>query len=112
MKIDDLIAILQRAREAAGNIDVNVTSFCGTNQAHVVFDIDPPKRKDFSVKNHMNDLGQFCLHVNISQHTRTEIAEGVADMKSKGWRFFRSQFIESCQTPSEGLSPCEWHNPW
>jgi len=112
MKIDDLIATLQRVREASGNVDVAVTSFCGTNQGHVLFDIKPPKRPNFAVKKHINGHGQFCLSVEISQSTKASIKKGVAEMKELGYRYFCSQYVSVGESPREGLSVCEWHNPW
>lgn len=112
MKIDDLIAVLERVRSAKGNIEVNASSFCGTDESHVIFDIKPPDRKKFSVKNHLNGYGEFCLSVELSKRTREEIAKGVADMKKRGYRYFLSQFVAEGESPREGLSPCEWHMPW
>jgi hypothetical protein len=112
MKIDELIANLQRVRAASGNVDVAVTSFCGTNSGHVLFDFEPPARKKFSVKRHMNGLGQFCLHVKLSEQSRKEITEGVAEMQSRGYRYFRSQYLSLGESPRAGLSPCEWHTLW
>ncbi len=112
MTVDEMIAMLQRVKDAkGGDTLVQATSFCGTNQAHVLFDIQPPKRKKFNVSNHMNEYG-FCIHVNISPLTRQQVAKGIEDMFRNGYRFYRSQFCKVGESPSMGLSPCEWHNPW
>jgi hypothetical protein len=111
MKVDELISILQRVRAAKGNVEVQCNSFCGTNQGHVSFDINP-ERKNFNVADHMNDFGTFCLSIEISDYTRKEIEKGVADMKRLGYRFYLSQFVGENECAKTGLSPCEWHNPW
>jgi hypothetical protein len=112
MKIDDLIETLQRVRAKAGNVEVSITASCGTNSAFVLFDLAPPKRRKFDVRNHINGYGQFCLHAEISKQTRLDIAEGIEKMKKLGYRFLRSQYLQVGESPREGLSPCEWHNPW
>ena len=112
MKIDDLIANLQRVRAAQGNVDVAVTSYCGTNGGHALFDIEPPSRKKFAVKNYINGHGQFCLHVDLSATSRKKIVDGIADMQAKGYRYFRSQYVSLGHSPEEGLSNCEWHTVW
>lgn len=112
MKIDTLIAVLQRVRDAKGNVDVQASGFVGTNQAHVCFDIKPPGRANFNVDNHMNDFGEFCLSVEISNYTRKEIEKGVLEMKNLGQTFYCSQFVGAGEAPRAGLSVCDWHNPW
>jgi len=111
MKIDDLIAVLQRVRDAKGNIEVQCNSFCGTNNNIVSFDIKPPNRKKFEPLNYINGLGAFCLSIDISADTRKRIAEETKRMESIGYTFYHSQFVYSFESPKSGLSPCEWHIP-
>lgn len=112
MKIDDLIAILQRARKQVGNVDVSASSFCGTNDGHVLFELLPTNRKNFCVSRLMNGYGQLCLSIKLSDKSRECIKNGVGDMKAQGYQYFRSQYVRHGQAPQEGLSPCEWHGVW
>lgn len=112
MKIDELIEILQRVKAAKGNIEVKASGAIGTNQAFVLLDVKPPTRKNFCVADHCNDYNQFCMSVEVSDITRKQIEKGVAEMKELGYRFFLSQYRSLGESPKEGLSPCDWHNPW
>lgn len=111
MKLDDLIAFLEAVKAKKGNIEVKFTSFCGTDNNHVMFDI-APVNADRNVDDFMNDLGHLCLSGTISQESRQQIVEGINDMKRLGYRFIHSQFVKQGEKVREGLSPCEWHNPW
>lgn len=91
MKIDDLIAVLKRARESKGNIEVACGSFCGTNNGHVCFHIKPI-RHNFSVANHTNGLGEFVLAIEVSPTSEKDILNGRKQMKELGYDFIPSQF--------------------
>lgn len=110
MKIDDLIAALQRVKESEGNIDVVAAGFTGTNQGFVAFDIKPLP-KDFVVADHLSSLG-LSLSIEVSEQSKADIRKGIRDMERLGHTFYRSQFVEAGEKPKPGLSPCEWHNVW
>lgn len=111
MKIDKLIAILQRVRDKKGNIEVMGNSYCGTNSAHVQFEIEKMK-KSFKVENWINGHNEFCLTVKLAEDSRQRQIEGIKDMESKGYTYYRSQFVEKGKRPHTGLSPCDWHGIW
>ena len=102
MKIDDLIAALQRVKESEGNIDVVAAGFTGTNQGFVAFDV---------VADHLSSLG-LSLSIEVSEQSKADIRKGIRDMERLGHTFYRSQFVEAGEKPKPGLSPCEWHNVW
>lgn len=109
MLLDDLIEDLQKARAKLGNVEVKCSSSCGTNSGFVSFDIEPRKSK---IKNNVNGYGDYCLSIEVSERSKTDIKNGIAKMISMGWRYFRSQFVQVGESPKEGLSPCDWHPLW
>lgn len=112
MIIDDLLNALQKVKDKhGGKTEVKVSSFCGTNNNSVLFDLKKFE-EHFDVADTMNDLGELVLTVEISQSTIDRIKQGVAEMEEKGYRFYRSQFCKRNEQPMLGLSPCEWHVPW
>ena len=110
MKIDNLISLLEKVRDAKGNIEVIGSSFCGTNVGHVTFKIT--ERDGYDVDVLINGFNQLCLSMDISDYSKNEIKNGIGDMEKLGYTFYCSQFVKSGQTPRSGLSPCEWHTPW
>ena len=110
MKINELIYLLEKVREAKGNISVQFNSFCGTNQGHVSFDIESDIGT--SPDDMINGLGELCLSIKISDYTREQIIKGIKEMEAMGETFYLSQFVSRGKSPRSGLSPCSWHNPW
>lgn len=110
MQIDDLITLLQRVKVEKGNIEVVGSSFCGTNNSHVTFNITD--RVDVDVEDLINGLDQLCLTMTLTNHSRDKIKDGVESMKRLGYAFYCSQYVENGKQPESGLSPCEWHTPW
>jgi len=110
MKIDDLIEMLQKVRKEKGNVEVVCNSFCGTNNAHAFFVIEPWGSQD--VNDHINGLGEFCLVMAIAPACQEKTIKDIDDMNKLGYTFYRSQFVEKGQMPRMGLSICPWHVPW
>ena len=110
MKIDKLIKLLERVRDEKGNINVVGSSFCGTNDAHIIFDIKDNSK--CSVNDLITGYGDLSLSMNVSEHSKQRIKEGVKDMETHGYTYYRSQYVEINQLPEPGLSPCEWHGLW
>lgn len=111
MEIDNLIKILKKVRRKRGNIEVGCGSYCGTNNAHVFFNMKEPS-KPFIVDDHITGKGKLSLFIEVSDDTKEQKKQGIKDMERLGYTYYRSQFVKDGILPQSGLSPCEWHNLW
>ena len=111
MKIKNIIRQLQLVYEKHGDVDVVFTSFCGTNQSHVQFDLED-LLKGSNLDDKFNDRGQFCLNANVSERQKTYTKNEIQRMESLGYRYYRSQYCKSGESPVIGLSNCDWHGLW
>lgn len=112
MKIDDLIVALQRIREAKGNLDIQASSFCGTNNGFVVFDIQP-FRKNFKVEDQLTGEGKLSLHVDINPTYRQQIIDGQQQMIRMGHDWIPSQYVSRGAEVRRNTTPPYSDNvPW
>lgn len=109
MKISKLIKKLKKVKDQLGNVEVAATSYCGTNTAHVHFNLN---EMESSVEDYVNGNGEFCLSMEVSKSSKDRIIEGISDMKKRGYTYYRSQFVENKNKPEKGLSTCDWHSLW
>lgn len=110
MNVDDLITLLQRVKDEKGNIEVVCSSFCGTNESYVTFDIT--EREDVKVKHLINGLNQLCLSMTLTKYSWDRAKDEIETMKRLGYDFYRTQYTIHEIPPIQGLSPCDWHVPW
>jgi len=113
MRVADLIDILLKVQEEKGDdVRVKFNSFCGTNNAHISFNLNKIPLEDFDVDYFINGYNEFCLSGSITDDSRNRITEGIESMKKLGYTYYRSQFVDKGKTPESGISPCNWHIPW
>lgn len=96
MKISELISILNKVQNVSGDIEVVASAFGGNVMADYhfsTFDFVSPKRKDFSVKNHINGLNQFSIGIQTTPSSKEDRINGCEQMFNLNYKYVPGQFI-------------------
>jgi hypothetical protein len=111
MRLADLIdRLLEVQNEKGSDVEVKLSTWCGTNNAFVLFDLKNITGGD--IDHYMNGHGHYCLSGEVSKETKEDTIKGIEAMEAQGYTYFRSQFVDKGLFPTPGLSPCDWHNLW